>query len=83
MGTDVTPRLVRCFSLAFAGLGLDEIPRASVASVPKWDSLAVVTLVALVEEEFGVSVEPDDLDEFVSFELIRDYLQRKAEAHGS
>jgi hypothetical protein len=30
----------------------------------------------VIEEEFGVQVPPGDLEQFVSFELILDYLGR-------
>jgi acyl carrier protein len=79
MGADVASRLVRCFTLAFPDLGREDIPRAAVTRLRAWDSMATVTLVALIEEEFGVSVDPDDVEDFVSFEFIRDYLQRKLE----
>ncbi len=82
MGASVSSRLARCFVLAFPGLRADEAPRATVANLPAWDSLALVTLVALIEEEFGLKVDSDDLDEFISFDLIRGYLERRVGEHG-
>jgi acyl carrier protein len=74
---DVTTRLRRCFAAVFPDLAEDEIGRASATSVGAWDSLATVNLLSVIEEEFGVQVAPEDFETFVSFELIRDYLQGK------
>jgi acyl carrier protein len=53
----------------------DSIPKASLDTVPEWDSLAAVTLVAVIEEEFGVVLPAEDLDQLTSFELILRQLQ--------
>jgi len=47
-----------------------------MTSVGAWDSLASVMLIAVVEEEFGIRIPPEDLEQFVSFELVLDYLQK-------
>ena len=72
--TDTRSRLIACFSVVFPELSVDEIPHASVASVGNWDSLAAVTLQAVVEEEFGIELAQEDLEQFVSFDLLLDYL---------
>jgi len=72
---DVRTRLVQCFGAAFPDLDEREIPNISVSSVASWDSVATVTLVALVEEEFGVHVRPDDLEQFCAFGLVLDYVE--------
>lgn len=73
----VRERLQNCFSAVFPNLTAEEILLASPASVGSWDSVATMTLVSVLEEEFGISVEPEDIEELVSFELILDYLERK------
>lgn len=75
--TDAKARLFCCFQAVFPDLSEAEIPRASMTSVGSWDSLASVTLIAVVEEEFDIQVAPEDLERFVSFELILDYLQER------
>lgn len=35
-----------------------------------WDSLSSVTLAAVIEEEFGVSIDPENLAELNSFEAF-------------
>lgn len=67
-------RLVRCVASVFPALTPEEIPAASEESVAAWDSMAAVTLFAVVEQEFGVEIDPLDLPELSSFEALRTYL---------
>jgi acyl carrier protein len=68
-------RLVRCFSSVFPELNEDQIRNASVDSVPDWHSLASVTLISVVQEEFGVQVGLTDLPNLVSFSAVQNYVQ--------
>jgi acyl carrier protein len=68
-------RLASCFSAVFPELSCEEIIHASPATVPSWDSVAVVTLLTVIEEEFGISIEEDDPAKFDSFQRILSYLQ--------
>ncbi len=72
----IESRLVNCFAIAFPELASAEISSASMAALASWDSLAGITLISLIEEEFAVSILPDDAVALVSFPLILDYLQR-------
>jgi acyl carrier protein len=74
---DGTAVLQRCFAAVFPELPPDEISSASVDTVPEWDSLASLTLVAVLEEEFGVEISELDLPDLTSFAAVREYLQRK------
>ena len=78
---DTRARLQSCFALVFPDLADDEIARASMASVGSWDSLASINLVTVIEEEFGIQIEPEQLDEMASFEMILHLLNGRA--HGS
>jgi acyl carrier protein len=49
-------------------------------SVAEWDSLTALNLIALLEEEFGLQVAPDDVDQLVSFQLIHQFLMSKNSA---
>jgi acyl carrier protein len=71
-------RLIKCFDVVFPNLSPAEVPRASSASIATWDSLATVTLVSVIEEEFAVTIMPEEFENFVSFELIRECLKDKA-----
>lgn len=71
---DLTERLVNCFVTVFPGLSRQEILRARQDSVPAWDSMAALTLVSVLEEEFQREIDFELLPELNSFEKIRDYL---------
>ncbi len=76
--TNINERLVKCFAIALPQLPPNEIPRATQTSVPKWDSLAMVNLLALIEEEFAIQISDDDLTRMTSYQSILDYLQAKS-----
>jgi acyl carrier protein len=66
--------LERCFASVFPDLSAPEIASASVETVAEWDSLAAVTLMAVVEQQFCVRINELDLPELGSFEAFRNYL---------
>jgi acyl carrier protein len=68
-------RLANCFCAVFPELSSEEIIHASSATVPSWDSVAVVTLLTVIEEEFGINIEEDDPAKFDSFQRILGYLR--------
>lgn len=72
---DLDARLARCFSSIFPDLTPEQVHAANVESVRGWDSLAAVTLLAVVQEEFGVQVGLSDVSELVSYQAIRNYIR--------
>lgn len=77
MSDDIQERLTNCFNTVFPDLSRDEILRAGSNSVATWDSLATVTLISLIEEEFGISIAPEDFEYLTSFESTRQNLINK------
>lgn len=75
--SNLRERLQKCFGAVFPGLGADEILRASSSSVATWDSLATVTLVSVIEEEFGVTIAPEEYEYMLSFDLVSQCLESK------
>ena len=73
---DTRTRLIQCFAAVFTEMSPQEIPLASTASVGAWDSLASVTLLSVLEEEFHVQIDPEELEHLTSFPLVLDYLQQ-------
>ena len=71
---EVQQRLMRCFSAVFPQLTHEQMVKAS-ASKGDWDSLTMVTLLALVEEEFGVILGVDDMETLISFDAILTRIQ--------
>jgi acyl carrier protein len=74
---NVQGRLQRCFAAVFPSLTADEIAQASPQTVAAWDSVASVTLFAIVEEEFGLEIDVQDMKDLVSFKSLLNYLQRE------
>ena len=73
-------RLIRCFSSVFPDLTEAQIRGASVDSVPGWHSLASVTLISVIQEEFGVQVSLSDLPNLISFSAVQNYVQHHVSA---
>jgi acyl carrier protein len=74
---ELDDRLTRCFASVFPALGPNQIRQASVESVPTWDSLAAVTLIAILEQEFDTQIDLMEMPELTSYHAVRDYLQRQ------
>lgn len=70
-------RLTTCFQTVFPDLPEAEIPVATQASVAAWDSSAVITLVNVIEDEFGIQVDFDLLAELDSFDRFHEYLEKE------
>ena len=71
--------LIRCFASVFPGLTEEEIQNASTDSVGIWDSLSTVTLVAVIQEEFGLEIDPEVLPNLDSFQAFYGYLLQNVE----
>lgn len=80
--SDLETRLVRCFASVFPDLASDEIPGANITTVPRWDSLAAVTLAAVVQEEFDVEIDLLDLGKLDSFRAFQEHLRSLTGATG-
>lgn len=79
---ELNSRLVKCFSAVFPQLAETEILIATPSGVEGWDSLASITLVSVIEEEFAIQIDPEDIEHLVSYEMVLDYLQNKQPVAG-
>jgi acyl carrier protein len=70
-------KLVSCFKQVFPNLSRIDILSASQGSIAAWDSIAHVTLISLIGEEFGIELDFEDFDEATSFAAFRDVLSAK------
>jgi acyl carrier protein len=68
-------RLIACFRTVFPDVLESEIVSASQSGMAGWDSVATITLMNVVEEEFGVMFDLDRMEEFESFDGIERYLR--------
>jgi acyl carrier protein len=73
--SDQRSRLIACFAAVFPALHEEDIPQATMATVDTWDSVATITLLVVLEEEFDIEIKPEELERLTSFELILDYLR--------
>jgi acyl carrier protein len=74
---EIRQRLINCFQVVFPDMPADEVPAASTATVANWDSVAAITMMNVIEEEFGVEMDLDDLADLDSFEKIHAYLLKR------
>ena len=75
---DIQEKITRCFANVFPDLPLAELSNASTASLARWDSIAHVTLLSAISEEFSLDISPEDFEELTSYKLIADYVAEKA-----
>ena len=78
MPDDVRQRMIGCFEAVFPTVPRERLPQMTPETDPVWDSLATATLVAVIEEEFGVEVPLDELPHLTSFDRVLDVVQRQA-----
>jgi acyl carrier protein len=60
-------RLMHCFATVFPAATWDEIKGSKFEALPGWDSLQGVTLLAVLDDEFGLQL---DLTEFLELETF-------------
>ena len=46
---------------------VEDVEKATMESVDKWDSIGQMSLVAIIEDAFSVEFEPDEVMRFTSF----------------
>lgn len=80
-------RVIDCFSALFPGYSREEMLSASRESIPEWDSLASVTLLVLLQEEFHLDIDLSEFEQFNSVKSVMDYVATHAvapeESHGN
>jgi acyl carrier protein len=75
--SEISVKLGECFAAVFPQLPSEEIPNATPTVVEGWDSIATITLVSVIEEQFGIQIDPEDIEHFVSYQAVLDYLTAK------
>lgn len=71
----VTDRLRDCFKEVFPDLADEQIETAVRAEMSEWDSLATLTLLAVVEEEFELQLDEEAIGKLTSFSAVRDVVE--------
>jgi acyl carrier protein len=73
---DVDDRLMHCFGSVFPSAPSEEIQAVKFEEITGWDSLRGVTLLAVLEEEFGVQMDLPELLELETFEAVKQLLMQ-------
>jgi acyl carrier protein len=73
---NIKEQVTNCFANVFSDLPPSEIPKASAESLAAWDSVAHITLLSAIAEEFGLEFEVEDYEELTSYTAIVDYLEK-------
>ena len=72
----ICDRLRDCFKTVFPDLPDNQIDSAARAELPQWDSLATLTLLTVVEEEFGLELDDQAVEQFDSFASVERLVER-------
>jgi acyl carrier protein len=72
--------LVKVFETVFPDLPADKIRAASQSNVSTWDSVAAITLMNVMEEEFAIEIDFDRAAELSSFPEILAYVKETVAA---
>lgn len=49
-------------------LDMENVENATMESVERWDSIGQMSLIALIEDAFGIELEPDEIMSFISYD---------------
>jgi acyl carrier protein len=79
---DLAQRLLTCFAAVFPTRSREELAFASRDAIDEWDSLASVTLLSLVNEEFRTDLDLFDLQDLGSFEALLGHVREAANLAG-
>jgi acyl carrier protein len=74
---EIREALAACFISVFPTLMAETVGSATPKTVDGWDSVATVTLLSVIEEEFQIEIGPEDLESLLSFQSALDYVARR------
>ena len=73
---DIKTRLIKCFEAVFPDMPEGEIPSATQSTVPAWDSIAAITLLNVMEDEFQITMDLELVGDLDSFASVYEYLKK-------
>lgn len=77
---EIQDRLAKCFETVFPDLPPAEIRGSSQDTVAAWDSVAAITLLNVIEDEFGFQTDFDLLPELNSFNSLLEYVKAQVQS---
>ena len=57
-------------------LDVKEVENASQETVEIWDSIGMMSLIAVIEDSFDLELQPDDIVEFTSYQKGIEFLKK-------
>jgi acyl carrier protein len=73
--SNIQSRVTTCFMSVFPDLAEADVPRASQVSMAQWDSVAHVTLLSAIGEEFQIELDEESFESLSSYLLIVDFVE--------
>jgi len=71
--TALKERVLDCFCAVFPNRSREELLAATRESIPEWDSLAGITLLTVIQQEFHLDIDLGELEHFNSVEAVAKY----------
>ncbi len=66
----IKEKLAHCFSLTFPKMNPSQYASASTENTKEWDSVAQLTLLTVIGEEFGIEIDFTEFEGATSFESL-------------
>lgn len=80
---DARQRLIKCFSVVFQELTEEAILKTEPGAMANWDSLSWVTLLAVIQEEFGIDPAAEGMETYPGFEGLLKRILEGTQAGGT
>ena len=74
---EINARLIDCFKIVFPDTPEERIPEVSTENTAAWDSIAAITLMNVIEEEFHIPMDFEEIADMNSFAKARAYVQQR------
>lgn len=68
-------KLTKVFADTF-GIAINEVVGLQYQGIEQWDSVGHMTLVAAIEDEFGMEMDTDDIIDMSSFEKAKEIVAK-------
>jgi acyl carrier protein len=65
---EIRQRLINCFVAVFPTINVEHLELVTPGSIEGWDSVATVTLMSVIEEEFEIEIDPENIESLLSFD---------------
>ncbi len=75
---DMKERLSKCFLAVFPGLTERQLNAANPRTIATWDSVAHLSLLTLIDEEFALGLDYEEYEAFDSYSSILAFLNERA-----